>query len=62
MDYLNDEVLSTSETNRSFEMIRAHLNATVRNSRASGSPLPDQESIPPNQRTWTETAEQMGAK
>ncbi len=62
MDYLNDEVLLTSKTNRSFEMIRAHLNATVHNSHASGSPLPDQESIPPNQRTWTETAEQMGAK
>ncbi len=57
MDYLNDELPLTSETNRSFKMIRAHLNATVRNSHASGSPLLDQESILPNQCTWTETAE-----
>ncbi len=62
MDYLNDEVPSTDQTNHSFEMIWAHLNATVHNSCASDSPLPDQEPIPPNQRTWTETTEEMGAK
>ncbi|KAH9166190.1 hypothetical protein EDB89DRAFT_1910845 [Lactarius sanguifluus] len=28
----------------------------------SRSPLPDRESLPPNQHTWTKTAKQMGAK
>ncbi|KAH8980043.1 hypothetical protein EDB86DRAFT_2833551 [Lactarius hatsudake] len=31
-------------------------------SRVSRRPLPDREGLPPNQRTWTETAERMGAK
>ena len=43
-------------------MVETHLTAVVQNSRSSESPLPDKEDIPPNQGTWAETAERMGAK
>ena len=43
-------------------MVESHLTAIVQNTHSSDSPLPDKDAIPPNQRTWTETAERMGAK
>ncbi len=42
--------------------MESHLTAIIQNSRASQSALLDKENLPPNQRTWTETAKRMGAK
>ena len=49
-------------TVRSLWLVESHLTAVAQSSRASQSPLPDRETLLPIQRTWTETAEQMGAK
>jgi hypothetical protein len=53
---------SSPGTVRSLRMVELHLLAVIQNSQASQSSLPDRESLPPNQRTWTETTKQMGAK
>ena len=43
-------------------MVEVHLHAVVQNSHSSESPLPGKENIAPNQHTWTNTAQQMGAQ
>ncbi len=60
-EFLNDGVPSSPGTVRSLRVVEVHLTAIVHNSRSEGSPLLEKEAIPPNQRTWTETAAQMGA-
>ena len=60
--YLSDGPPSSPGTVRSLRQVESHLTAIIQNLRASQSPLPDRESLPPNQRTWTKTAEQMGEK
>ncbi|KAH8978817.1 hypothetical protein EDB86DRAFT_3089977 [Lactarius hatsudake] len=60
--FLSDGVPSSPRTIQSLQLVEAHLTAVVENSRSSDSPLPDKEVIPPNQGTWSETAERMGAK
>ena len=47
---------------RSLWLVESHLTVVAQSSRTSQSPLPDRETLPPVQRTWTETAERMGAK
>ncbi|KAH9163394.1 hypothetical protein EDB89DRAFT_1912718 [Lactarius sanguifluus] len=61
-EYLSDGPPSSPGTVRSLRLLKTHLTAVIQNSHASQSPLPDRESLLPNQRTWTETAERMGAK
>ncbi|KAH9012544.1 hypothetical protein EDB84DRAFT_1680663 [Lactarius hengduanensis] len=61
-EYLSDGPPSSPGTVRSLRLVESRLTAVIQNSRASQSPLPDREDLPPNQRTWTETAERMGAK
>ncbi|KAH9170359.1 hypothetical protein EDB89DRAFT_2072039 [Lactarius sanguifluus] len=61
-EYLSDGPPSSPGTVRSLRLVESRLTAVIQNSRASQSPLPDREGLPPNQRTWTETAERMGAK
>ena len=61
-DYLSDTPLSSPGTVRSLRLVESHLTAVLQSSRALQSPLPNRESLPPNQSTWTETAKQMGAK
>ena len=61
-DYLSDAPLSSPGTVRSLWLVESHLTAMLQTSRASQSPLTDRENLPPNQSTWTKTAEQMGAK
>ena len=60
-DYLSDAPLSSPGTVHSLRLVESHLMAVLQTSWASESPLPDRESLLPNQHTWTETAEQMGA-
>ena len=60
-DYLSDTPPSSPGTVHSLWLVESHLTAVLQTSRACESPLPDWESLLPNQRTWTETAEQMGA-
>ena len=59
-DFLSDGAPSSLDTVWSLQVVEAHLTVVVRNSQSSESPLPDKEQIPPNQRSWTETAQQMG--
>ena len=61
-DFLSDRVPSSPGTVRSLHQVEAHLTAVVRNSRSSGSPLPEKENLPPNQHSWTETARRMGVQ
>jgi hypothetical protein len=61
-DFLSDGPLSSPGTVRSLRLVESHLTAVIQHSWSAQSPLPDRESLPPNQRTWTQTAEQMGAK
>ena len=61
-DYLSDTPLSSPRTVRSLRLVESHLMAVLQSLRALQSPLPNRESLPPNQSTWTETAKQMGAK
>ncbi|KAH8991898.1 hypothetical protein EDB86DRAFT_2830635 [Lactarius hatsudake] len=61
-EYLSNGLPSSPGTVRSLRLLETHLTAVIQNSRASQSPLLDRESLPPNQCTWTETAERMGAK
>ena len=61
-DFLSDGTPSSPGTVRSLHMVEAHLTAVVQCSRSSESPLPDKEDVPPNQHTWTETAQRMGAQ
>ena len=61
-DYPSDAPPSSPGTVRSLRLVESHLTAVLQTSQASQSPLPDWENLPPNQSTWTETAEQMGAK
>ncbi len=56
-ELLNDGAPSSPETVRNLQMVETHLTAVVHNSRSSESPLPEKDAIPPNQGTWTETAE-----
>jgi hypothetical protein len=59
---LSHSELPSPETVQSLQMVESHLTAIVHYSTSSESPLPDKEAIPPNQGTWIDTAEQMGAK
>ena len=59
-DFLNN-VPGSQGTARSLWMVKAHLTAVVCNAHTSENPLPGQESILPNQGTWSETAKRMGA-
>ena len=61
-EFLSDGAPSSPGTVRSLQVVEAHLTAVVRTSRSSESPLPDKEEIPPNQHSWTETAQQMGVQ
>src|SRR6266702_3656854 len=61
-EFLSDGVPKSPGTVRSLHSVEEHLTAVVRNSHSSESPLPDKEAIPPNQHTWTETAQRMGAQ
>ena len=54
--FLSDGTLLSSEMVRSLQMVESHLAAIVQNSQSPESPLPDKDTIPPNQGTWTETA------
>ena len=59
---LSDGLPSSPGTVWSLRLVESHLTAIAQHSRAAeNSPLPDRESLPPNQRTWTETAKRMGA-
>ena len=60
-DYLSDGLPSSPGTVQSLWLVESYLTAVIQHARSSNSPLPDRESLPPNQRTWTQTAEQMGA-
>ena len=60
--FLNDGAPSSPATVRSLQMVESHLTAVVHISRSQEDPLPDKENLPPNQDTWAETAERMGAK
>lgn len=59
--FLDDGVPSSPATVRSLQLVESHLTAVVWNSQSSADPLPDKDIIPPNQGTWAETAERMGA-
>ena len=59
-DFLSDGVPSSPGTVRSLQSVEAHLTAVYQTSRSSESPLPAKENVPPNQHTWTETAQWMG--
>jgi len=61
-ELLSDGPPSSPGTVRSLQQVESHLMAVIQNLRASQSALPDKESLLPNQRTWTKTAERMGAK
>ncbi len=61
-EFLSDGLPSSPGTIRSLRQVESHLSAVIQNSHTSQSALPDKENLPPNQRTWTETAERMGAK
>ncbi|KAH9048704.1 hypothetical protein EDB84DRAFT_1556688 [Lactarius hengduanensis] len=61
-EFLCDGVPKSPGTVRSLHGVKEHLTAVVRNSRSSESPLPDKEDIPPNQHTWTKTAQRMGVQ
>ena len=61
-DYLSDRPPSLPGTVQSLRLVESHLTAVIQHARSSQSPLPDRESVLPNQHTWTQTAEQMGAK
>ena len=52
-DYLSDGPPSLPGTVRSLWLVESHLTAVIQHARSSDSPLPDWESLPPNQRTWT---------
>ena len=56
-DYPSDAPPSSPGTVRSLRLVESHLTAVLQTSRASQSPLPDRENLPPNQSTWTKTAE-----
>ncbi|KAH9029764.1 hypothetical protein EDB83DRAFT_2526083 [Lactarius deliciosus] len=60
--FLSDGAASSPETIRSLQMVETHLTTIVQNTCSPESPLPDKDAVPPNQGTWTETAERMGAK
>ena len=61
-DYLSDAPPSSLGTVCSLWLVESHLTAMLQSLWALQSPLPDQESLPPNRSTWTKTAERMGAK
>ena len=61
-ELLNDGAPLSPETVRNLQMVETHLTAVVHNSHSSESPLLEKDAIPPNQGTWTKTAERMGAK
>ena len=61
-ELLSDGPPSSPGTVQSLWLVESHLTAVAQSSRTSQSPLPDRETLLPVQRTWTETAEQMGAK
>lgn len=54
--FLSDGTPLSPGTICSLHMVEAHLSAVVWSARSSESPLPDKEQIPPNQKSWTETA------
>ncbi len=60
--FLGDSAPLSPGTIQSLQLVESHLTAIVQNSRSSESPLPDKDLIPPNQGTWAETTERMGAK
>jgi hypothetical protein len=61
-DFLSDGPPSSPGTVRSLRLVELHLTAVIQHSQSAQSPLPDRESLLPNQRTWTQTAERMGEK
>ena len=61
-EFLSDGAPSSPDTVRSLQVVEAHLTAVVQSSRSLESLLPDKEEIPPNQHSWTETAQQMGVQ
>ncbi len=60
--FLSDGVPKSPGTIRSLHSVESHLAAVVQNSCSPESPLPEKETIPPNQHTWTETAQRMGVR
>src|SRR6266702_802861 len=61
-EFLSDGVPKSLGTVWSLHSVEEHLTPIVQNSRSLESLLPDKEAIPPNQHTWTETAQRMGAQ
>ena len=61
-EFLSNSVPSSLGTVSSLHLVEAHLSVVVQSSCSSESLLPDKEVIPPNQHTWTKTAQQMGAQ
>ena len=61
-EFLSDGVPSSPGTVRSLQSVEAHLTAVYQTSRSPESPLPPKENVPPNQHTWTETAQRMGVQ
>ena len=61
-EFLSNGAPSSPGTVQSLQAVEAHLTAVVQTSQSSESPLPDKEEIPPNQHTWTKTAQQMGVQ
>jgi hypothetical protein len=59
--FLDDSMPLSPATVRSLQLVESHLTAVVRVSQSAESPLLDKVPILPNQGTWAQTAEQMGA-
>ncbi len=60
--FLSDGVPKSPGTIRSLHSVESHLAAIVQNSCSPESPLPEKETILPNQHTWMETTQRMGAQ
>jgi len=56
-EFLSDGVPKSLGTVRSLHSVEEHLTAIVQSLHSSESLLLDKEAIPPNQHTWTETAQ-----
>ena len=53
-DYLSNGPPSSPGTVWSLWLVESHLTAVIQHAQSSNSPLPDRESLPPKQRTWTQ--------